>query len=104
MCFIGRVINQWDGVIQEFINSMNVSSSSSSNSNNTTSSSSSSLNIVNREGRYDMRIPKFVIEKLDLTSYLEPIHKRLKQIMKFPKKCSIKTCNIGFFIFISFSI
>ena len=47
-------------------------------------------------GRYDIKIPEFVIEQLQLEKLLEPILKQLKKIMgETPIPC-IRTHNIVF--------
>lgn len=76
----GRVIDSWYGSIEEI---------------NKRVSSSSYHNVVDRDGRYDLKLPSFVIEELQLCQYLEPILTRLKMIMGTPSP-EIRTQNIVF--------
>jgi hypothetical protein len=48
-------------------------------------------------GRFDMRIPEFVVEKLKLSSVLEPLLTHLRSIMAVGKKVpELRTHNIVF--------
>jgi hypothetical protein len=61
----GRVAESWHGAIAEIESRMN----------------DSCRNLVIRGGRYDLRIPDYVVSALNLDLILKPITDRLKTIM-----------------------
>lgn len=46
-------------------------------------------------GRYDIRLPDFVVDQLNLQSYLEPILSKLRSVMGTPRPV-IRTQNLVF--------
>ena len=52
-------------------------------------------NLIDRNGRYDMRLPDFVVEHLGLTEKLQPILDLLKTVMGTPTP-QIRTQNVVF--------
>jgi len=74
----GRVCDRWDGFVQELTNRINAGG----------------RNIVNRGGRWDITLPKFVVDQLELPKLLEPITRRLCSIMKQSPAPQLRTHNI----------
>jgi hypothetical protein len=75
----GRVAEQWLGAIREVPRRIN----------------DSCKNIVVRDNRYDMQLPDFLVEQLDLNGILKPITDRLRTIMGTPTP-EIRTHNVVF--------
>jgi len=63
----GRTAEFWSGALREIENRMR----------------DSCRNLVIRGGRYDLKVPEFVVELLGLNQILEPITSRLATIMVF---------------------
>ena len=59
------------------------------------SKTGSCANIVDRDGRFDIRIPPFVVEVLQLEKYLAPLLEKLREIMG-PKPPVLRTHDIIF--------
>jgi len=76
----GRKAETWGGALREIENNIG---------------GNAVHNLIDRNGRYDMRIPDFVIEQLGLMEKLQPILDRLKSIMGTPTP-QIRTQNIVF--------
>jgi len=76
----GRSAEKWEGALQEI--------ESSIGGNIVT-------NIIDRNGRFDMRLPDFVIEQLGIKEKLQPILETLATIMGNPKPV-IRTQNVVF--------
>ena len=76
----GRAGNVWKGALREVETKLNGGSCS---------------NMIDRDGRYDLRLPEFVIEELGLHRLLEPILTRLTGIMGNPAP-QIRTQNVVF--------
>lgn len=64
----GRIAETWKGATREIVERLN----------------SDCKNIINRGGRYDMRLPSYIVEELKLDLLLEPILEKLKTIMGTP--------------------
>lgn len=76
----GRAGNVWKGALREVEVKLN---------------GGSCHNMIDRDGRYDLRLPEFVIEQLGLTRLLDPIISRLRGIMGNPVP-QIRTQNVVF--------
>mgnify|MGYP000440635501 CR=1 FL=1 len=76
----GRAGNVWRGALPEVEMKLN---------------GGSCHNMIDRDGRYDMRLPEFVIESLGLNELLEPIISRLRTVMGNPTP-QIRTQNVVF--------
>lgn len=76
----GRVVEVWRGATVEITNRLQ---------------STTCHNLVDREGRFDLKLPNFVVEYLKLNEILEPITTRLKTIMGSPTP-QIRTHNVVF--------
>ena len=63
----GRVAEHWPGALREIERRIN----------------NSCNNIINREGRYDLRLPDYVVEILNINEILKPILEKLGTIMVF---------------------
>jgi len=55
-----------------------------------------SISIAICVGRYDIRLPDFVVEQLNLQSYLEPILSKLRSVMGTTPRPVIRTQNLVF--------
>ena len=75
----GRVADTWPGAVKEI----------------STRIKDHCRNLTNREGRYDLRIPDYVVDMLGLNDILKPITDRLQSIMGTPTPM-IRTHNIVF--------
>jgi hypothetical protein len=75
----GRVAQKWTGAVSEITEKMK----------------KDCQNVVIRGGRFDIRVPDFVVEELRLNELLSPIMDRLRTIMGFPEP-EIRTHNIVF--------
>ena len=51
--------------------------------------------VIDRQGRYDMKLPDFVVDASNVSHYLEPLLKKLRTIMG-PKEPRIRTHNVMF--------
>lgn len=76
----GRVTDSWQGATVEIAQRM---------------AASSCHNLVDREGRFDLKLPDFVVEELHLEEKLQPILNKLRTIMGTPKP-QIRTHNVVF--------
>lgn len=76
----GRVSNSWCGVLDEMSNSLK---------------SGVMTNLIHRDGRYDMRLPDFLVKELSLDAKLEPILAKLRTVMGTPIP-ELRTHNIVF--------
>jgi len=76
----GRIVDQWDGALKEIAKRVNLSACH---------------DIVNRDGRYDLTIPRFVILDLQIESLLQPILDKLRTIMGSPTP-QLRTHSIVF--------
>jgi hypothetical protein len=76
----GRSAEKWSGALQEIENKIG---------------GNVVTNLIDRNGRYDMRLPDFVIEQLGINEKLKPILDRLATIMGTPKPV-IRTQNVVF--------
>ena len=77
----GRVAETWDGALRVIEKSLG--------------SGSSCHNLIDRDGRYDLRLPDYVIKECGLLECLEPILERLRTIMGNPKP-EVRTQNVVF--------
>ena len=75
----GRIADTWHGALKEISSRIK----------------DHCRNLTNREGRYDLRIPDYVVDALGLNDILEPITSRLQSIMGTPTPI-IRTHNIVF--------
>lgn len=75
----GRVAEQWIGVMAEVERRM----------------SESCRNLVNRDGRFDLRLPEFVVQALKLDEALAPVLEKLRSVMGQPRP-EIRTHNVVF--------
>ena len=76
----GRAGNVWRGALREVEVKLN---------------GGTCHNMIDRDGRYDLRLPEFVIEELGLNRLLEPILTRLVTIMGNPAP-QLRTQNVVF--------
>ena len=74
----GRQSEAWTGVCNEVVRRL---------------SGESMSNVIDRDGRYDIRLPDFVVEELGLPGILEPILNKLRTIMGTPKPV-LRTHNV----------
>ena len=56
----------------------------------------SSHNIVDRQGRYDMKLPEFVVRELKLEEILAPVLALLDTVMVTTKKAHLRTHQVVF--------
>lgn len=75
----GRIVEEWLGVTREVDKRL---------------SATTVTNIVDRDGRYDLKLPDFVVEQLNLSQRLEPILEKLRTIMGSTPK--LRTHNVVF--------
>ena len=76
----GRIADTWSGATVEIAKRLN----------------DSSHNIIDRQGRFDMRIPEFVVQELNLEEVMAPILRRLDTVMMTTKKPQLRTHNVVF--------
>ena len=76
----GRTSHVWNGVLEEISACLK---------------SGVMSNLIHRDGRYDMRLPDFLVEKLGLADKLQPILERLRTVMGTPTP-EIRTHNVVF--------
>jgi hypothetical protein len=74
----GRVCDRWEGFVNELTNRINAGGK----------------NIVNRGGRWDITLPKFVVDQLELPKLLAPITERLCSMMNQMPPPQLRTHNI----------
>lgn len=74
----GRVCDRWLGFVNELTARINAGGK----------------NIVNRGGRWDITLPKFVVDKLDLPGLLAPITEKLCAVMGQTPPPQLRTHNI----------
>eukprot|EP01036_Dinobryon_divergens_P026965 gene26965-35669_t len=77
---IMKVVESWEGAVKEIAKNVG---------------GLASHDVVNRDGRYDMAIPKFLVKDLQLENILKPITDRLATIMGSPTP-QLRTHNIIF--------
>ena len=75
----GRVAAQFDGAVNEFPRRIR----------------DNNKNVAERAGRYDLRLPDYVVEQLGIIGRLQPILDRLMTIMGLPKPF-LRTHNVVF--------
>jgi len=75
----GRVADTWTGALTEIAKRLKASCH----------------NIIIRGGRYDLKLPEFVVKELKLNEILEPILDKLRTIMGIPKP-EMRTHNVVF--------
>lgn len=75
----GRQASNWAGALSEISKRL----------------SSSCQNLTDRNGRFDLALPSFVVEALDLSCKLEPILEKLRTVMG-KRKPFIRTHNVVF--------
>lgn len=75
----GRTVEEWLGASREVDKRL---------------SATTVTNIVDREGRYDLKLPDFVVEQLHLRERLEPILEKLRTVMGSTPK--LRTHNVVF--------
>ncbi len=76
----GRCSDTWKGAMNEVSDRLKQNVSS---------------DVINRGGRFDMKLPDWVVEELQIPKLLEPILERLKTIMGTPVPC-VRTHNVVF--------
>ena len=75
----GRLASSWQGALAEVSKRLN----------------SSCQNLTDRNGRFDLVLPTFVVDALQLNEKLEPILEKLRTVMG-KRKPSIRTHNVVF--------
>mmetsp|Transcript_21213 Transcript_21213/g.35949 ORF Transcript_21213/g.35949 Transcript_21213/m.35949 type:complete len:207 (+) Transcript_21213:205-825(+) len=78
----GRVAAQWAGATREVASRISASDHTCHD-------------IIDRNGRYDLKLPDYVVENLQLPQTLAPILERLTEIMGHPKP-QLRTHNVVF--------
>jgi len=75
-----RIAETWEGALREIEKRLGAGSCH---------------NLVDRDGRLDLRLPDYVVEQLKLNDLIEPILEKLRTIMGLPKP-EIRTHNVVF--------